>query len=80
MDHFKTGDRVVVTFANQTSAAVVVLASANGRSLMLAFDAMLGGYVGMMPILWRENRHQFADLIQDRKVEIQLDRGTAQPG
>jgi hypothetical protein len=52
MDLFKTGDRVAITLGGQSIAGVVLLASANGRSLMLEFDGVLGGYVGMMPILW----------------------------
>jgi hypothetical protein len=39
-----------------------MLASENSKSLMLQFDAMLGGYVGMMPVLW-VNDH-YADLIE----------------
>jgi hypothetical protein len=34
-----------------TCAGTVLLASANGRSLMLGFDAILLGHVGMMPVL-----------------------------
>jgi hypothetical protein len=31
--------------------AMVTLASENGRSIMLMFDAILGGWVGAMPAL-----------------------------
>lgn len=71
---------MVITFDNQTSEGLVVLASANGRSLMLAFESMLGGYVGLMPVLWVEEPMivrlrskgggEFRDLIQQRRVEI----------
>jgi hypothetical protein len=47
-----TGARARVTFAGRTVEATVALASPNGRSLFLTFDAMLGGYVGGMPLLW----------------------------
>lgn len=32
--------------------AVVIVASPNGRALIVAFDALLHGHVGMMPLLW----------------------------
>jgi len=72
---FKTGDRVVVAYEGRGAEGVVLLASANGRSLMLGFDAALGlpgagAYVGMMPILWDEERRGFYDLIMDRPVKI----------
>jgi hypothetical protein len=58
-----------------TVEATVLLASENGRSLMLSFEAMIGSpgagaYVGMMPILWEEERGEFTDLIQARPVKI----------
>lgn len=58
---WKTGERVEIGFAAKTVIGKVLLASSNGRSLMLEFDAMLGGYAGMMPVL--EEGGQFRDLI-----------------
>ena len=38
--------------------AIVVLASPNGHSLIVAFDALVHGYMGMMPLLWEDStRH-----------------------
>ena len=37
----------------RTVDGVVVFASHNGVSLMLGFDAMLSGHVGMMPVTMR---------------------------
>jgi hypothetical protein len=45
------GDRVVLSVDGRDVDAVIVLASANGASLMVAFDAWLDGCVGMMPLL-----------------------------
>lgn len=67
-DIFKHGDQVFVTHAYKTTFAVVTLASKNGRSLILSFNAMLGGYGGWMPVLWSETR--FIDLIQSEEVVI----------
>jgi hypothetical protein len=48
---FMTGDLVEITCHGAVVPGVVVLASDNGRSLMLAFEAILDGHVGMMPVL-----------------------------
>lgn len=47
---FRTGDRVVLTLGQRTVDATVLLASENGRSLMLGFEAIVEGCVGMMPV------------------------------
>jgi hypothetical protein len=46
-----TGDRVRITCDGRTVDGTVLLASGNGRSLMLSFEAILAGHVGMMPVL-----------------------------
>lgn len=55
---FQKGDRVRITCPDgRVVEGEVLVASPNGRSLMLGFDAIvsptgaLGGYVGMMPVL-----------------------------
>lgn len=64
-----TGDKARVTFDGRTVDAVVILASANGVSLMLAFDAMLGGYVATMPVLYEGGA--FVDLLGHRPVVLE---------
>jgi hypothetical protein len=66
---FKTGDHVGLTFESRTVKAKVVLASPNGKSLMLSFDALLGGYVGQMPVIWVDGG--FRDLITSQLVTIE---------
>jgi len=46
------GAFVRLTFAGRTVSAFVALASPNGRSLVLMFEANLGGYMGALPLLW----------------------------
>jgi len=46
----KRGDFVQLTADGRTVRAMVTLASANGRSLFLMFDAMLGQWAGGMPV------------------------------
>lgn len=47
----KTGTRVIITADHRTVDGVVLIGSANGRSLLLEFEAILYGYVGRMPVL-----------------------------
>ena len=47
----KTGDLVTIECEGRTVDGWIILASKNGASLMLGFEAMLGGHVGMMPVL-----------------------------
>ena len=52
MNHiFTTGETVRITCAGRTLVGEIVFASGNGRSLMLGFEAILEGHVGMMPVL-----------------------------
>jgi hypothetical protein len=48
---FARGDRVRLSCGVQTVDACVTLASANGRSLMLGFNALVDGHVGAMAVL-----------------------------
>lgn len=65
----RPGDQVHVTLDGQSATAVVLFASQNGRSLMLQFDALLGGYLGLMPVL-RGADGQFRDLIRSEVVTL----------
>jgi hypothetical protein len=67
---FKKREWVRLTFESRTVKAKVVLASPNGESLMLSFDAMLGGYAGQMPVLWVDGA--FRDLITSQLVTIEV--------
>ena len=46
----KTGQAVRITCAGRTVDGTVALASSNGRSLVLIFEAVLDGHAGMMPV------------------------------
>jgi hypothetical protein len=65
------GDRVRVQAFGRHVDAIVEIAAGNGRSLMVSFDALLGGYVGMMPLLWSQDRTCYQDLIRGEKVVIE---------
>lgn len=70
MTIWKTGDRVRITYGQLTVLGTVLLASTNGRSLFLSFEALLGGYVGQMPILMDEDG-VFRDLINSQPVRLE---------
>jgi hypothetical protein len=69
MTPLKTGDPVMVTFEHETVEGFVRLASGNGRSLVLAFDAILGGYLGMMAVSVDDDG-KATDLLTGRPVTI----------
>lgn len=72
----KQGDWVTLEMEGRTVPAQVLLASPNEVSLMVTFDAMLGGYVGMMPLL-RDGDGVYRDLFEMREVRVTECRGTA---
>lgn len=49
--------------------AFVTLASSNEQSLMVMFDGMFMGYVGMMPLL-KEKSGPYRDLVKGREVKV----------
>lgn len=71
-----TGDRVLVSAHGQTRVpATVVLASENGRSLMLMFPGGLfrvagGAYIGYMPVLQYDDGH-WTELVNGREVVVE---------
>jgi hypothetical protein len=67
---WKTGEPVRIGYADRTVTGSVLLASGNGWSLMLEFDALLGGYAGRMPVLWNESEERFECLIVHRPVTL----------
>lgn len=48
---YKKGDRVLIEAGSRTVSGTILIASPNGVSLMLQFEAMIGGHVGMMPVM-----------------------------
>lgn len=66
----KTGESVAITYEGRTVRAEVRLASRNGRSLVLVFEANLGGYAGMMPVFIDEDG-SCIDLLYARPVAIE---------
>jgi hypothetical protein len=51
----KRGDFVVLSCGGKEVEAMVTLASPNGKSLIVMFDAMVDGHLGMMAIATDDN-------------------------
>jgi antitoxin (DNA-binding transcriptional repressor) of toxin-antitoxin stability system len=66
---FKAGDAVIITCDGRTVAGVVSLASPNGVSLILMFEALLHGHAGYMPVL-KHDDGVFRSLIGAHPVQI----------
>jgi hypothetical protein len=71
----KTGDFVQVTYCGQRMRCKLLLASPNGRSLMLGFEGALftssgGAFFGSMPVLQDEDG-TYRDLMAGDPIEIE---------
>lgn len=66
----QAGDPIYLCYEGTETYGSVLLASTNSKSLMLKFEAILGGYVGMMPVLWNDGTSEYLDLIQGQPVVI----------
>jgi hypothetical protein len=72
MQIFQRGDRVRVSYHDDTVLGRVTIASGNGRSLVIEFEHhMLGGFVGMIPVFWDEKTQGFIDLMVNDPVSIE---------
>ena len=70
LTQFKKGQAVTITMEGRTIDAKIILASGNNKSLAVSFDALFGGYVGMMPILYDDEKKFYKDLVQGRELQI----------
>lgn len=70
---FLKGDRVSVEYDGRKYDAEVVIASPNGRSLMLAFDCGVwapgGVFLGLMPVL-QDDDGRYRDLLEGCEAVI----------
>lgn len=67
---WRTGEAVRVVHDGKSVIGVVTLASENGLSLVVAFDDMLGGHVGAMPLLWDGDGREFRSLFCGKPTEL----------
>jgi hypothetical protein len=69
MTNYTKGQRVSVVYKRKEFEAQVVLASPNGRSLMLHFEGMAGGFIMMLPVT-RDDNGFYYDLFEHEPVLI----------
>lgn len=62
--------RVRVEGDDRTVDAMVVLASANGASVMIMFDGLLDGCVGMMPLLRQPDDADYRNVMTGRAIDV----------
>lgn len=67
---WKQGERVVITYGGRTVSGRVERASESGTAVMLAFQALLGGFAGHMPALWNPRLGEYQDIIVGGLVEL----------
>lgn len=65
----KTGDKVWIGCENRFVEGEILLASENEKSLMLGFEAILCGHVGMMPVLKGPNG-AYRSLVGNHPVSV----------
>ena len=66
---WKTGDQLVVECQGRTVSGAVKLASPNGVSLMLEFEAILAEHVGMMPVM-RHDDGNYRSIVNGQVVTL----------
>lgn len=67
----KDGDLVRITYKGGQRGAKILIASPNGRSLLLQFDGALGGHVGMMPVLQGRDG-VYRSILDEERVDVVL--------
>lgn len=72
MRKYRNGDAVRITYEGHTVEGSVALASDNGLSLILQFEALLNGYAGSMPVLSEDDGGHYHDLIRHDPVGLEL--------
>lgn len=68
---WKPGEKCRATCQGSSVVATVVLASSNGRSLAIEFDAILAGYAGLMLLLWKGDG--FSVIAGPEEVPVKLE-------
>jgi len=64
------GDIVQATYEDRIIRARVMIASPNGRALVIAWDdGMMGGHVGMMPVFQLETGEYYS-LIENKPIAL----------
>ena len=63
-EQWAAGDSGWITYDDRSVPMQVIIASENGISLLVSFEALLGGYAGTMPLVWMSQECEFRCLIK----------------
>ena len=66
---YAKGDAIEIVHEGRAVEGTVIFASPNSLSLMIGFDAMLGGHVGMMPVTMRDATNGYS-IVDGTEVTI----------
>jgi hypothetical protein len=66
----KHGDSVTISNGTRKLYGIVGIASPNYRSIMISYEGILGGFVGMVPLLWTEEEG-YRDFL-DHHYELEI--------
>jgi hypothetical protein len=70
---FKQGDAVIVEYDEYAVECIVVMASENGRSLIVAGEHLFfGHWLGMLPLLYNEETDTYEDLMNNEPVRLTI--------
>jgi hypothetical protein len=67
---WKKGEVAIIELDGEKAEGVVILAAPNAVSLALEFEAIIGGYAGMMPVLWDVGEGVYRGLVCGRPVKL----------
>jgi hypothetical protein len=67
--NLRKGDEVQIRCTGKSITGTVLMASSNGKSLMLGFEAIIDGHVGMMPVL-QDDDGTYHSIVTGIQVEL----------
>lgn len=67
---WKTGDACTVTAEGRSVPGKILLASGNGLSLFVEFEAILHGHVGQAPLSWEPRLGEFVSIATGREFVL----------
>lgn len=69
MKNWRTGEPVIIECDGRRVEGAIIHASGNGKSLMLGFEAIIDGHIGMMPVL-RDDDGRYRSIMNDIDVVL----------
>jgi hypothetical protein len=77
IENLNKGDTLILGCKGEQFLATVSLASPNGKSLVVLFNAMIDGHLGMMPVTVDE-RGDYCSLINRVPITLRFPEGAGE--